>query len=252
MNTQDRIPFHFHAEGHAFSAHFVRPVDVPIAAQAATSLPTVGGHAHAHVENFHVPRLIDFKSGSTHVSGSWQDEKTVTTSATAALEDVKLLDYLTADRIVARLTAEYTSHTTNRDGHILALGSHFKNLRLGGQDIKVKLRHDLLLKSATFTDLRNNLADDAKSGRITVIENGVALCSLVEEIVIDPKALPGVQVRGHILRIPHFGEVALAEIFATPGTIALTMLRFNLGSPDGGVGTMAETRTNGQPLPPMP
>ncbi|MGB7282708.1 MAG: hypothetical protein WBE13_10635 [Candidatus Acidiferrum sp.] len=252
MSTREHIPFHFHAEGHAFSAHFVRPVDVPIGAQAATSLPTVGGHGHAHVENFHVPRLVSFRSGTTHVSGSWQDDKTVTTSATTVLEGVKLLDYLTADRIVCRLTAEYTRHTTNREGHIIALGSHFENLRLGGHEIKVTLRQELLLNSRTFADLRNNLAGDVKSGKMTVIDGGVALCSLVEKIETDLMGLPGVEIRGHILRIPHFGEIALAEVFAEPGTITLTMVRFNLGSPDSGVGTMAEARTNGQPMPPVP
>ena len=252
MTAHEHIPFHFHAEGHAFSAHFVRPVDVPIAAQAATSLPTVGGHGHSHVENFSAPRLAHFRAGTSHVSGSWQDEKTVTTSATAVIEDVKLLDYLTADRIVARLTAEYTRHTTNREGHIIALGSHFENLRLGGHEVKVILRHDLLLKSRTFADLQNNLAGDAKSGKMTVIDNGVALCSLVEKIETDLTGLPGFEIRGHILRIPHFGEIALAEIFATPGTITLTMLRFNLGSPDQGLGTMAEALVDGQPMPPVP
>jgi hypothetical protein len=252
MSSHHGMPFHFHALGHAFSAHFVRPVDVPIAAQAATSLPTIGGHAHAHVENISFPRLVSFEQGSAHVSGSWQDEKTVTTSATSLIEGVNLLDFLTADRIVARLTAEYTRHTTIREGHIIALGSHFDNLRLGGHEVKVTLRHDLLLNSKTFADLRNNLAGDEKSGKMTQIENGVALCSLVEKIETDLTRLPGVEVHGHILRIPHFGEIALAEVFAVPGSITLTMVRFQLGSPDAGLGTIVEASTNGQPMPPLP
>jgi|HubBroStandDraft_1064217.scaffolds.fasta_scaffold43614_2 hypothetical protein len=248
MSSQDRIPFHFHALGHAFSAHFVRPVDVPIAAQAATSLPTIGGHAHAHVENISFPRLVSFKLGAAHVSGSWQDEKTVTTSATSLIEGVNLLDFLTADRIVARLTAEYTRHTTLREAHIIALGSYFDNLRLGGYEVKVTLRHDLLLNSKTFADLRKKLAGDEKSGKMTQTENGVALCSLVEKI---ETGLPGVEVHGHILRVPHFGEIALAEVFAVPGSITLTMVRFQLGSPDAGLGTIVEASTNGQPMPPV-
>ena len=252
MSSVRRIPFHFNAKGHAFSAHFHRPVDVPISAQAATSLPTVGGHAHARVDNFEVPRLVRFRSGSAHVSGSWQDDQIVTTGATAVVEDFNLLDYLTADRIVANLTAEYTRHTTNKDAHIIALGSHFENLRLGGHAVKVILRHDLLLNSRTFAELRNNLANDAKSGKMTVIDNGVVLCSLVDRIETDLTHLPGFEIRGHILRVPHFGELALAEIFAVPGSITLTMIRFDLGSPTSGLGTVVEAGTNGQPLPPMP
>lgn len=251
MSTEQRIPFHFHAEGHAFSAHFVRPVDVPIAAQAATSLPTIGGHAHSRVENFHVPRLASFHLGETHVAGSWQEDTIVTTSATAVLKGLSVLDFLTVDKIVSRLTAQYTSHPTNKEGHIIALGSHFENLRLGGHEVKVTLRHDLLLKSKSFAELQNNLASDKKPDKMTMVKDGVALCSLVEKIETDLTGLPGFEIRGHILRVPHFGEIALAEVFAEPGTITLTMLRFKLGSPDGGSGTGGETRTNGQPLPPM-
>jgi hypothetical protein len=252
MSSDQRIPFHFNAKGHAFSAHFVRPVDVPIAAQAATSLPTIGGHAHSRVENFHAPRLASFALGETHVSGSWQEDTIVTTSATSVLKSLNLLDFLTVDKIVSRLTAQYTTHTTLRDSHIIALGSHFENLRLGGHEVKVVFRHDLLINSKTFGQLRDNLQSDKKPDKRTVVEDGVALCSLVDKIEVDPslRRLPGFEIEGHIIRIPHFGEIALAELFAEPGALTLTMLRFKLGSPDGGSGTGGETGTNGKPVPP--
>jgi len=252
MSSDQRIPFHFNAKGHAFSAHFVRPVDVPIAAQAATSLPTIGGHAHSRVEDFDVPRLASFKLGETHVSGSWQEDTIVTTSATAVLKNLSLLEFLTVDKIVSRLTAQFTSHTTNPEGHIIALGSHFENLRLGGHEVKVILRHDLLLNSKTFAELKDNLENDKRPDKRTGIQDGVALCSLVDKIEVDPglRKLRGFEIDGHILHIPHFGEIALAELFVEPGALTLTMLRFKLGSPDGGSGTGGETGTNGKPVPP--
>jgi hypothetical protein len=255
MNTHQHIPFHFNATGHGFSGHFVRPVDVPIAAQAATSLPTIGGHAHARVDNFDIPRLVSFKSAITHVSGSWQDKHTVTTSSTAVLEGLKILDFLTVDRVVSRLTSEFKhdpEHPKRKEGHIIALGSHFENLRLGGHAVNVTLRHELLLNSKTFDDLRSNLAGDANSDKMTVVDDGVALCSLVQEIDTDLKKLPGFTIKGHILQVPHFGEIALAEIFAEQGAITLTMLRFKLGSPDEGSGTAGETFSDGKPMPPVP
>ena len=253
MANQDQdIPFHFHAEGHAFSAHFVRPVDVPIAAQAATSLPTIGGHGHARVETFNVPRLASFNLGETHVAGSWEKPNVVTTSATSVLQGLSVLDVLTADKIVSRLTAEYVFDPKNRESHIMALGSHFENLRIGGFDVKVTLRHELLVNSKNFAKLKDNLKGDKKAGKLTAIQDGVAVCSLVDKIEVDPglRNLEGFEIKGHTLKVPHFGEIALAEVFAEPGTFTLTMLRFKLGSPDGGGGTGAETRTNGQPPPP--
>ncbi|MGH9743091.1 MAG: choice-of-anchor P family protein [Candidatus Acidiferrum sp.] len=252
MSSDQRIPFHFNAKGHAFSARFDRPVDVPIAAQAATSLPTIGGHAHSRVEDFDVPRLVSFKLGETHVSGSWQEDTIVTTSATAVLKGLSLLEFLTVDKIVSRLTAQYTAHTTSQEGHIIALGSHFENLRLGGHEVKVILRHDLLLNSKTFAELKDNLKNDSRPDKRTGIQDGVALCSLVDKIEVDPglRKLRGFEIDGHILHIPHFGEIALAELFIEPGAMTLTMLRFKLGSPDGGAGTGGETGTNGKPMPP--
>jgi hypothetical protein len=44
----------------------------------------------------------------------------------------------------------------------------------------------------------------------------------------------------------------LAELFIEPGALTLTMIRFKLGSPDGGDGTVSEAGTNGKPMPPVP
>jgi hypothetical protein len=97
--------------------------------------------------------------------------------------------------------------------------------------------------------LRKAVASDKNSGKIVATDEGAALCSLVEKIETD---LPGAQIAGHIIRIPHFGEISLAEVFAVPGTRTLTMLRLRLGSPDAGLLTGSEVLSQGQPMPPIP
>ena len=246
MSMPQRIPFHFHALGHAFSANFHRPFDHVIGAQAATSLPSIGGHADARVENFRAHHFVNFNAGHSHVSGSWMDEKNVVTLATATLERLNILNFVTADRVIARLTSEGKHGQV--ETHIIALGSEFENLRIGGHAVKVTLRHDLFLNCPTFADLRKAIASDQKSGKIVAVDNGVALCSLVEKIETD---LPGAEIKGHIIRVPHFGEISLAEVFAVPGTRTLTMIRLKLGSPDGGDATGAEVLSQGQPMPPV-
>jgi hypothetical protein len=247
MSTQRHIPFHFHALGHALSGTFHRPFDHVIPAQAATSLPSIGGHASARVENFRAHHFVSFKAGHAHVSGSWMGENTVTTITTATLEGLNILEFITADRVVARLTSE--GKHGQKESHIIAIGSEYENLRIGGHPVKVTLRHDLFLKCPTHEDLRKAVASDKNSGKIVATDDGATLCSLVEKIETN---LQGVEIRGHILRIPHFGEVSLAEVFAVPGTRTLTMLRLNLGSPDGGQLTGAEVLSQGQPMPPVP
>jgi hypothetical protein len=246
MAQDNRIPFHFHALGNAFSGTFHRPFAHVIPAQAATSLPSIGGHATAHVENFRAHHFVSFKAGHTHVSGSWMDDKTVVTAANATLEGLNVLEFITADRVVARLTSE--GRHGQKETHIIALGSEFDNLRIGGHPVKVTLRHELLLQSPTHEDLRKAVASDRNSGKMMGTEDGAILCSLVEKIETN---LPGVEIKGHILRIPHFGEVALAEVLAVPGTRTLTMIRLKLGSPSGGLAAGPEVLSQGQPMPPV-
>jgi len=246
MSARPRIPFHFQAQAHAFSGSFQRPIVCPIEAQAATSLPTIGGHAYSRIENFCAVHLVRFAVAHCHVSGSWQDDEVVTTHSTAAIEGLNILDFVTADRIVAHLTSEL--HRGEVEGHIVALGSTFDGLKIGGHDVKVTLRHDLLLECKDFDSLRKRVAKDKKPGKISATTNGVALCSLVEEIKTD---LPGLEKRGHILRIPHFGEIAVAEVFAAFGTRTLTMLRLKLGSPTSSTATVTECLINGLPSPPI-
>lgn len=237
--------FFFHAEGHAFSGEFHRPIAVPIEAQASTSLSTIGGVAHARVDNFHIPRLVSFKRGVTHVSGSRQDDTTYTTSVTVTLEGLSVLDFLTADRVACRLTSEHRLDEV--EGHIIALGSSYDNLRLGGYEVTVHFRHDLLLEAKTYSDLTALLAKDKKPDKISgVAPHGVALCSLAESIETK---LPGVRKTGHILHVPHFGSISFAEVLATKGSRTLTLLGLKLGSPDGGSGSGGQGRINGQTWP---
>ena len=210
------LPFHFHASGYALSGHFHRPVDVPIAAQAALALPIEGGHAHSGIERFEIPRLASFRSAETHLSGSFQDKDTATTSVTVVVEGLRILDFLTVDSMVTRLTSEY----------------------------KFTLRHDLLLEAKTFAALKKGVKDDKKSGKIVIPGDEVLLCSLVKKIETD---LPGAEIEGHTIEVPQFGKIALAEVFAGRNIRTLTMLRFELGSPDGGNGSGGSGTGNGQP-----
>ena len=245
MSPKLRIPFHFHAEGHALSGEFRHPGRSLIEAQASVSLPTIGGHSRAHVDHYFHSDFVSFRTAHTQVSGRWVDEETVLTTATSVIEDLSILQVVTADRIVSRLTS--THKRGKREGHIVAVGSDFHNLRVLGHELKVTLRHKLLSDSETFEHLRNKVASDNDSGKIAVIDDGVAICSLVERIETD---LPGVDPRQHIFRVPNFGKFSLAEVFAEQGRRVLTMIRLELGSPHVADITVTESSTNGKPVPP--
>jgi hypothetical protein len=107
MNAQPRIPFHSQAEACAFSGTFHCPILYAIKVQAATSPPTLGGHARSRVENFPAEHLVRVAVAHCCVPGNWQDDEIVTTHSTAAIEGLNILDLVIADRIVSRRASGY-------------------------------------------------------------------------------------------------------------------------------------------------
>jgi hypothetical protein len=246
MATLHRIPFHFHAEGHALSGEFRHPLWSVIQAQASASLSTIGGHATAQVENFHHQDFACFKSADTHISGKRRRNDTFVTHASTVVKGLNILGMVTADRIVSRLTSVHSPK--DPEGHIIAEDSRFEGLKIDGEDVKVILRHDLLVKCKTFSELTKGIAGDKKSGKIVALDEDrqVAICSLVEKIETK---LKGVDVKQHLIEVKNFGKIFLAEIFTDPGTRTLTMLRLELGSPHVAELIAGETRINGVPYP---
>lgn len=79
---------------------------------------------------------------------------------------------------------------------------------------------------------------------------GVIVATLVTGLKWDGKAAPGTEIKGNQLRIEglgsiHFGEIVIEEDFRR-----VTLIRFQLGSPDGGDGSVCEVQTNGHTWPP--
>lgn len=248
MARTPHIPFHFHALAHALSGEFRHPGRVLIDAQASVSLPSIGGHARAHAEQYFCQDFIRFKQAHTHVSGRWNEGRTAAHShATTVIYDLNILDVVTADRIEANLSSVHK--LGERVGHISAGGSSFHNLRINGHSVKVGLRHNLLADCRTGDDFKNAVEIDKKSGKMAGHKDGAALCSLVEEI---DTTLKGVDLKQHVITVEGFGKIFLAEIFAVEGERTLTMLRLELGSPHVADLTAAEANTNGKPLPPTP
>jgi hypothetical protein len=245
--SHHRIPFHFHAEGHGFSAEFRHPLWSIIPAQASSSLPTIGGHATSDALNFHFQDFVSFKAAHTHISGRQRKDGCFVTHASTTLTGFNLLGRVKAERIISRLTSIHCPG--DPEGHITADDTRFEGLVIEGEPVEVTLRHNLLTENKTHDALVKAIASDQKSGRITCLDKQgkVAICSLVDKIKTK---LPGVDAKRHVIVVKNFGKIFLAEVFSEASTKTLTMLRFELGSPHVGTATAAETRTNGQPVGP--
>jgi hypothetical protein len=252
--------YHYNAHGSALSGHFTSPFDEIIEVQAGMSLAPSGGYGSARVENFRFKELVSFDAATTKVLGSMKKEgNSHSTLVSTTVEGLNILGVVTADRVIARLAAHHLAD--REEAQFTLLGSHFENLRIAGCPVTVELDHELFLRMDTFDAVRNEYktnsefrrmaGDPFDTGKSQEISDqcGVLYCSLVKDI---KTTCPGIRRRGHILEVPQFGRIYLAEVIAECGTRALTMLRFELGSTPGGSGTVANAQANGQPIPPMP
>lgn len=241
----EQLSFHYNAAGHALSGEFVRPIPCQIEAQASASLPLSGGHGSGQVENFGVAKLISMGKGYSHVSGSKESSGKYTSQCTVVIEKLNILDVLTADRLVARVTSEH-SGIKNDEGYVLALGTRFENLRLSGYPVEVELDHSFFVNHKTYKDVSDNLAELKKSGRMAEESNGVILCSLVKTLTVGS---PDVRVDAHVITVPHFGKIYVGELLVERGSKKLTLLRLALGSPDEGSVTVGQSGSNGRTWP---
>jgi hypothetical protein len=250
--------YHYNAHGHGLSARLERPVQHLIEVQAASSLPTIGGHGTARVNNFQFQEFVSFKAAYSHVSGSRKiEDGTYTTLATAAVEGLNILDIVTADRIVARLSTQHPDK--DEEPEIMVLGSKFENLRIAGCPVEVELNNEFFLRVNTFDLIRKELAsngdfrkmaeDPFQTGqkqKVPPDAQGVLLCSLVKDM---KTTCPGVKRQGHAFVVPQFGKVFVAEMLVKCGMRTLTMLRLDMGSPISGSALAAEAIVNGSPWP---
>jgi hypothetical protein len=252
--------FHYHANGLALSGRLDRPMQHMIEVQAGTTLPSTGGYCNARVDNFHFDDLVSFKAGYTYVSGSEQvqDGRTLyTTQVTSVVEGLNIHDMVTADRIVARLASSYEQGDESK---ILVLGSRFENLRIAGKKFDVEFHDELAMKLDTFAAARKEYETNPEFGEMAkdffdpgsvpkkIDINGVVRCSLVKELL--PAELPAIRRHGrfgHILAVPEFGKIHLAELALEHGRKNLTMMRVELGSPIQGQLMIVYADSNGRP-----
>jgi hypothetical protein len=252
--------YHYNAHGHALSGQILRPFQQTIDVQAGMSLPTTGGYGSARVENFRLKEILSFKAAYTQVSGSFNElDKSHTTLVSTTIEGLNILDMVTADRVVARLSSRHLGNEA--EPHIVVLGSHFVNLRIAGCPVHLDLDHEMFLRVDTFAAFRKELEsnrefrkmalDPYQTGKAQNVpeSHGVLLCSLVKDMKAE---CPGIERRGHVFTVPEFGKIFVAELVAEDSHRTLTMLRLDLGSPTSGPLVVAQAGSNGQPYPPGP
>jgi hypothetical protein len=273
MEASKKRTFHYHADASPLGGHITHPFERVVHTQASTSLAQAGGHAESRVGSYQLDNTVTSGPAYSHTTGvvnkttgAW------TTLVTSVVENLNVLEVVTADRIVSKLHVEYP-----REGdhpRISVIGSKFVNLRVNGESINPILDIDLLKSESKdeFPDrhlmeekvFNNKVSSHYKkitetkgapewlAGRHASTKSpenrkkkGYVLCSLVAEL---QGAKPGTSF-GHVLHVPGFGNIFFGELIVGPNSYRLTMMRIEMGCLAEGTISAASAFSNGSTFP---
>lgn len=256
ISNQDKTYF-YSANGSGVGGQIQRPFNQIIPVQAASSLPITGGCGSSRVEDFRFEEILSFKAAYTHVCGSRNEKDgSFTTLVSATVEGLNILEVVTADRVVARLSLLHPPE--DGEPRIIPLGSRFDNLRIAGGAVDVELDVDMFCRLDTFEGFKSQYSRDPEFRKIAgeryqwskqgglPESKGIIACSLVKNI---RTAHPEVKQSGHVLLLPQFGRILLAEILLERYSRRLAMLRLEMGSTVQGTISVGTVEGNGVTFP---
>ncbi|HEX8814283.1 MAG TPA: hypothetical protein VF753_02175 [Terriglobales bacterium] len=286
MNRRSNCHF-YHADADVFNAVIEEPVKRRVDKQAFVRLPKEGGYDYRRAEPLQVEGLISYRSGYTQVAGNPSAKHGgVSTLATSVIEDLNVLDVLTADRVVGQIFTEHPEHGTGQVPSVSFLGTRFENLRIAGHKIEVEPVLDIL--GPKPDDDGSYFDDNGVIGRVerqysninavhdlpewaaqlytwdraAVRANNELKCSLFNRASLNGASGTRTRSFGHVIDLPFFGKIFLGELAVSrvPGVgtwgdgspkpdtylFHLTMIRLKLGCPTEGSGNVGSLTSNGQ------
>jgi hypothetical protein len=259
---------YYHAQASVLSGILERPVQQPIAPQASVSIPDKGGYYSERATGFRVEGVLSFGSGYTHVAGhmSRKPGHGWVTLATSVVENLNVMEVLTADRVVSQISTEHPL-----EGHVPTvtfIGSRFENLRIAGVQIEPVMDLNLcegtagksgvfLINDAAFLKrVGEHYAQFASKNSPTwareryhwnpglVKSRGHVECSIVSGL---KEKFPGAVK--NVIDVPHFGRIVLGELLVDQLSFHLTMVRVEMGCIGHGSASMAIAMSNGRTFP---
>lgn len=246
------------------AGHIVAPYQETIEVQASSALPASGGVASNRVNGFRFKEIVSFKSAYTHVIGREAHEGVFDTLSISVVEGLNVLDVVTCDRMVARLTS--TRDLTAAEPLIYPIGSRFENLRIGNrfyETLEVAPAYFCQPELASWSGLQRAVADCNERELLSTLSlagrDGKAVALPADDkpygllgfcLALGPPTANNVLGTPLIFDLPQFGTVHLGEFFCYPTSRHLIMLRVSLGCPAEGELSACGAVVDGNPYPP--
>jgi hypothetical protein len=258
--------YSFRVDANALGGFLEEPLRKIIPTVAPVSLPAVGGFATARSEGFNLDDIVSCSCAYTKVSGmEHRADGSISILTTAVVEDLNILEVVTAERIVAQVSISIPKGSN--EFQISLAGSGFEGLRLSGRDNRPTLNLELNAPGSgrelplAWQEIERagrsqakQLIDSFKARGDKDAEQWAEkrhgwmtfdpprgngrnlLCSLVDGFDGEESNGPC----GHIVEIPGFGRIVLGELFVSRDSVQLVAIRAELGCPvNGGVSVCA-------------
>lgn len=258
------MPSRFRFRGYAIGAagRIDKPFSEIIEVQAASALPQIGGYGSARSAGFQYREILRFDLAHTEVTGAPCDcddddnEPSYSTRINSTVEGLNILGMVTVDRVVATLASTYTP-ASDGEPSVRLLGTRFENLRIAGIPVEVDLATDVLDRFDTHRSLAQahqtddgvrNLFDrvtlkhgakeapahilrwfnTSEEGGALPASRGITGLSLVRGLA---PGRAGLDCWGHVIHVPGFGTIRLAEVEISRTTRNVSMIQVDLDCP---------------------
>jgi hypothetical protein len=252
--------FQHSAGAYGISGKFLWPISEAIKVRPSVDLPPIGGFGQDIEKNYNFHELVSFSRAYTEVSGSPNvetvDGKSIPAEnnlSLAVIEDFNLLQVVEVRKLVSRITTRYFHGA--EDIEVVLSGTRYEGFRIFGQEIIIKLATDLILGNPTLPKLRDSYKSDEAfreryhklSGGKEVPEDDSTLELTIVEDIFAASRPTEFRVDRNVIEIPHVGRLFLGELTVTPTSKSLNLIRWELGCPSGGNGTIGGGQGGGSP-----
>jgi hypothetical protein len=274
--------FIFHANAVALAAHVRRPDDYFIPAVASSCLPVTGGKGNAKSPAGSFKDLISYGSASSDVSGDfvpaadavqfthgnhWRNNLSTATSAECQITDLKMMNG--NRRVEARqLRATLASISDRRRATAFhTLSADFNEVSIDGHSLSVTTCCEIFTDHPTKQKLVQGFAGKKElrdrfahcffgqmpgSYRRRIPEfGGIIVATVVSKLAWTGDSPEHAVISGNSVKIEGFGTLYFGEIMVEQDFRRLTLIRFELGSPVGGDGSIVDLQANGTSWPPQ-
>ncbi len=283
MNDQNHIErrYLFHAEALGLAAHIRRPKDYFLDSVGSCTLAITGGRADARAGAGEAG-LISYQSAVTHVCGDYvTPEEAVKfthgnygdnnlharTTVQAAVSGLKIdmpqeeSDFhlfgrssrtLSIDRLEATLGSTSDRETPNE---YKTMNASVSGVMIDGRPLSVRIDTTLFTENSTKRKLDGAMSNSACRERIAnqiiYTTPELTLATVVMNLDWEDGAPPHTEIERNRVKIRGFGSLYFGEMVIQEGFRRLSLLRFQLGCPNGGEGTVVQADSNGQTSPPQ-